>query len=82
MSLLYGGIYIIRFGMMRSTYRAAEWALVSCFSQKNVSKESYLLLVFLGGAEDDDRHFLECLGVSSDASNMACMVSWSTLGII
>ena len=34
MSLLYGCIYIIRFGMMRSTCRAAEWAHVSCCSQK------------------------------------------------
>ena len=29
MSLLFGCIYIIRFGTMRKTYKAAEWALVS-----------------------------------------------------
>jgi hypothetical protein len=29
MSLLYGCIYIIRFGTMRKTYKAAEWARVS-----------------------------------------------------
>jgi hypothetical protein len=29
MSLLFGCMYIIRFGNMRKTYRAAEWALVS-----------------------------------------------------
>ncbi len=29
MSLLFGCIYIIRFGSMRKTYKAAEWALVS-----------------------------------------------------
>jgi len=28
MSLLYGCIYIIRFGSMRKTYKAAEWAAV------------------------------------------------------
>lgn len=29
MSLLYGGVYIIRFGAMRKTHKAAEWADVS-----------------------------------------------------
>lgn len=29
MSLLFGCMYIIRFGSMRKTYKAAEWALVS-----------------------------------------------------
>jgi len=29
MSLLYGCIYIIRFGTMRKTYKGAEWAEVS-----------------------------------------------------
>ena len=28
-SLLFGCMYIIRFGTMRKTYKAAEWALVS-----------------------------------------------------
>jgi len=27
-SLLFGCVYIIRFGSMRKTYKAAEWALV------------------------------------------------------
>jgi len=32
MSLLYGCMYIIRFGTMRKTHKAAEWAAVSgCF---------------------------------------------------
>ncbi|TFK20232.1 hypothetical protein FA15DRAFT_600104 [Coprinopsis marcescibilis] len=31
MSLLYGCMYIIRFGTMRTPYKAAEWALVSPF---------------------------------------------------
>ena len=78
-SLLYGCIYIIRFGTMRSTCRAAEWAHVSCYSKK--CDYRILLHIFLGSPEDDDRHFLECLGVSSDASNMACMVSRSSLRI-
>ncbi|KIM38313.1 hypothetical protein M413DRAFT_244392 [Hebeloma cylindrosporum] len=30
-SLLFGCMYIIRFGSMRKTYKAAEWALVSLF---------------------------------------------------
>ena len=77
MSLLFSCIYIIRFGMMRSTCRAAEWAHVSCYSQK--CDYSILLHIFLGSSEDNDKQFLECLGVSSDASNMACMVSCSPL---
>ena len=40
-----------------------------------------LLHVFLGQSEDNNRHFLECLGISSDASNMACMISRSSLGM-
>ena len=28
MSLLYGCMYIVRFGTMRKTYKAAEWATV------------------------------------------------------
>ena len=36
---------------------------------------------YLGSPEDDDKHFLERLGVSSDASNMASMVSWSSVKI-
>ena len=31
MSLFYGCIYIIRFGTMRKTYKAAEWAQVSIY---------------------------------------------------
>jgi hypothetical protein len=46
-----------------------------------MTTESYLLHAFLGSPEDDDRHFLERLGVSSDASNMASMVSRSSLRI-
>jgi hypothetical protein len=34
MSLLYGCIYVIRFGTMRSTCKAAEWAHVSDWSRK------------------------------------------------
>ena len=34
---------------------------------------------FLGSPEDDDKHFLERLGVSSDASDMASMVSRSSV---
>ena len=30
-SLLFGCMYIIRFGSMRKSYKAAEWALVSLF---------------------------------------------------
>ena len=65
--------------MMRSTCRAAEWAHVSCYFKK-CDYRILLIACFLGSPEDDDRHFLERLGVSSDASNMACMVSWSSLG--
>ena len=61
--------------MMRSTCRAAEWAHVSCYPKKYDYTGSYSMHIFLGSPEDDDRHFLECLGVSGDASNMAGMVS-------
>ena len=30
-SLLFGCMYIIRFGSMRKSYKAAEWALVNLF---------------------------------------------------
>ena len=35
MSLLYGSIYVIRFGTMRSASKAAEWAHVSRLIHKD-----------------------------------------------
>ncbi len=37
LSLLFGCTYIIRFGSMRKTYKAFEWALVSYMFFKTVS---------------------------------------------
>jgi len=44
-SLLFGCMYIIRFGSMRKTYRAAEWALVSLNPCHGTSR--YLLHILL-----------------------------------
>ena len=76
MSLLYGCIYIIRFGIMRSTCKAAEWAHVRAYCLQD---GHFLHFCCLGSTEDDNRHFLERLGAPCDASNMACMVSYSSL---
>jgi len=39
-SLLFGCMYIIRFGTMRKTYKAAEWALVGIFNVAFVDRAS------------------------------------------
>ena len=43
-SLLFGCMYIIRFGSMRKSYKAAEWALVSLFG----SYEDLVCLILHG----------------------------------
>ena len=72
MSLSYGIMYIVRFGNMRSMYRASRWAEVSsrlpgltglCSSRPNV-----------GGAKDRNRHLLERLGLTRIARGLARMV--------
>lgn len=74
MSLLYGGVYIIRFGAMRKTHKAAEWAAVS-----DVCIPDLIVLpnCSIGSAKDRYRYLVECLGYVGNASYMACMVSIS-----
>jgi hypothetical protein len=73
MSLLYGCIYIIRFGTMRKTHKAAEWAAVSisvvCKSQAN------FVIQPSGGSEDKNENLVECMGAACDALNMAVLVN-------
>lgn len=76
MSLLYGCMYVIRFGTMQKTYKGAEWAYVCAFAfiycvYMNLSS---LPDDYLGGRQTSNCNFLECLGDACYACYMAGMV--------
>lgn len=65
MSLTYGCVYIVQFGTMRTMYKASRW-------QKYVpplyqSVDAHGMLVFVGGAENQDHNMVEHLGSPSYA---------------
>jgi hypothetical protein len=66
-------MYIIRFDTMRKTHKAAEWAtvrVICCFGDSE-------LMSFgpnPGGTENQNTHFVECVGVTCDAFDMAILV--------
>lgn len=70
MSLLYGCMYIIRFGSMRKTYRAIAWAEVSCLMLRALGFDSDVA----GSSKHKDGHLVECLGVTCDASRVVSLV--------
>ena len=77
MSLLFGCMYIIRFGTMRKTYKAAEWALVCTKSTRACRcKHSRLLIIFPGGEEDKNRCVVEHLDTARNAGHLAHMVHY------
>ena len=70
MSLSYGCMYIVKFGMMRNMFHASRWAEVSIY---------YLMLATCfyfrpGGTENENLDLLERLGIISDACRMDVMV--------
>jgi hypothetical protein len=73
MSLIYGCMYIVRFGMMRNMFHASRWAEVSIY---------YLLVNNMfsssssssGGAENENLDLVERLGIIGDAGRMDVMV--------
>jgi hypothetical protein len=71
MSLIYGCIYIVRFGMMRNMFHASRWAEVSIY---------YLVVTDMfsssssGGAENENLDLVERLGIIGDACHMDVMV--------
>lgn len=71
MSLSYGIMYIVRFGNMRSMYRASRWAEV--FSRL-LGLTSYSYRPNVGGAKDRNLHLLERLGLTRLAWGLARMV--------
>ncbi|KAH0839529.1 hypothetical protein J3R83DRAFT_387 [Lanmaoa asiatica] len=72
MSLSYGCIYIVRFGTMRSMFKATRWA--------EVGVNYYLLFVSLtslssiGSGKNYNVHFVECMGAAGYARCLACLV--------
>ena len=72
MSLLYGCMYIIRFGTMRKTHKAAEWAAVRTpvfFQIPELTRPNS------GGTENQNNNFMECLGASRNAFDMVVLVN-------
>ena len=78
MSLSYGLMYIIRFGNMRSMYRASRWAevnILSCPAGWFLIAISLIHLShIIGGSKDRNVHLLERLGLASFAWSLACLV--------
>ena len=73
MGLLFGCMYIIRFGSMRKTYRAAEWALVSDYPLNFISF-LWVYNTFPSGSEEYEDHLVECVGFARHASHLAYVV--------
>lgn len=72
MSLCYGVLFIVRFGTMRSMYKAFRWADVR-FSRYKPSI-ALLNIHCTGSAKDTNIHPLELLGAPSDAGRLARLV--------
>lgn len=70
LSLLFGCLFIIRFGSMRVAHKAAEWALVSLIYGDFCIKESHGQL----GSPKITVRNMECVGYVGDASHLACLV--------
>jgi len=71
MSLLYGCMYIVRFGTIRHPHKAAAWAEVSC---AGCSMYIPVLIIPTGRSEVYNIHLVECLGSPRNASNLARLV--------
>ena len=71
MSLLYGCMYIVRFGTIRQAPKAAAWAEVSC---SRCSLYIPVLIMPTGRPEVYNIHLVECLGSPRNASNLARLV--------
>ena len=72
MSLSYGCIYTVRFGTMRSMYKATRWAEVRV---TNVVLFTLLSSFhFVGGSKDYAIHSVECVGAAGYARCLACLV--------
>jgi hypothetical protein len=82
MSLSYGILYIIRFGTMRSMYRASRWAEVNILSlvwlAGFLTVISLIYLAFqphiIGGSKVGNGHLLERLGLARSAGSLAHVV--------
>jgi len=70
MSLAFGCLFIIRFGTMRSMYRASTWAGVS----PTRAASMHIAEPLIGGAEDADINPVERMGPPSDPLDMAGLV--------
>lgn len=75
LSLIYGCIYIIRFGSMKKAFKAAMWAAVGALNCRILQIVSeHLSMNLIGSAEVDYMPTMERLGLPCDASNLASMV--------
>jgi hypothetical protein len=69
LSLMFGGMYIIRFSTMRSMRKAAKWVEVSIFLSG-----IFVLISFPGSQEKQEGNSLECLDSVIHACRMACIL--------
>ena len=74
MSLIYGCMYIVKFGMMRNMFHASRWAEVSSIYYLLRWQHVFHLHIHPGGAEDENLDLVERLGIIGDACRMDVMV--------
>ena len=75
MSLLYGCIYIVCFGMMKLiNLQSCRMGSCTSVTSKKMIDDNTDLTFSLGSATDDDGYILERLGAPSATSNVASMV--------
>jgi len=75
MSLSYGCLYIVRFGTMRSMYRASRWAEVCLFHRTLIAGiDIDIGMFFVGSTEDQDRNPVERVGHVSGPRYLAGVV--------
>lgn len=85
MSLLYGCMYIVRFGTMQKTYKGAEWAYVCVLILILLLVcEAHIIyfMNYLGGRQTTHCNLLECLGNARYACHMAGMVRLNPIYVI
>jgi hypothetical protein len=71
MSLCYGCMYIVKFGMMRNMFHASRWAEVSIYY---FASWQHVFHLHPGGAENENLDLVERLGIIGDACHMDVMV--------
>jgi hypothetical protein len=75
MNLIYGCMYIVKFGMIKNTFHASRWAEVSIYYFRSWQNVFHL---HPGGTKKENLDLVERLGIIGDACRMDVMVGVKT----